>query len=249
MEQTADQEGSYELNHLSWPEVRLLLERDPRLILPVGALDHHGPHLPLGANTLLAEHVARALSARLRIVVAPTFHYGLTKPDWTPYPGTSTLRRKTFHRAINELLASWDDHGITEVIIITAQRYEPHLESLLTALTNRSTTQVVDLMTIEVGDLVEGRPERERGGELETSLLLHLAPELVRLDKVVDYTEHLRSPGKYVEGRVSSPRPDFQGVVGRPSLATAEKGEIVFKRYLAVLERELRQPARPDDGS
>ena len=239
MEQTSDRGRSYELNHLSWPEVRLHLERDPRLILPVGALDHHGPHLPLGANTLIAERVARTLSSRLRIVVAPTFHYGLTKPDWTPYAGTSTLRRKTFHRAINELLTSWDDHGIAEVVVITAQRHEPHLESLLTALTSNSTTEVVDLMTIDVGDLVEGRPEHERGGELETSLLLHLAPGLVRMDEAVDYTDHPGPPGKYVQGRVSSPPADFKGVVGRPSLATAEKGRAVFERYIALLERAL----------
>ena len=239
MEQMADRGRSLELNHLSWPEVRVHLERDPRLIMPVGALDHHGPHLPLGANTLIAERVAQALSGHLNVIVAPTFHYGLTKPDWTPYPGTSTLRRKTFHRAINELLASWDDHGIAEVIVITAQRHEPHLESLLTALTSTSTTEVVDLMTIDVGDLVEGRPEHERGGELETSLLLHLAPELVRMDQAADYVDHAGPPGKYVQGRVTSPHPDFQGVVGRPTLATAEKGKAVFERYVSLLQAAL----------
>ena len=239
MEQQADQGHSYELNHLSWPEVRLHLERDPRLILPVGALDHHGPHLPLGANTLIAERVARTLSARLRVVLAPTFHYGLTKPDRTPYPGTGTLRRKTFHRAINELLASWDDHGIAEVVVITAQRHEPHVEALLTELTSTSTTEVVDLTTIDVADLVEGRPAHERGGELETSLLLHLAPELVRMDQAVDYTDHPGPPAKYVQERVSSPHPDSQGVVGRPTLATEEKGRAIFERYITVLVRAL----------
>ncbi len=246
MEQTADQEHSFQLNHLSWPEVRLHLERDPRLIMPVGALDHHGPYLPLGANTLIAERVARTLSGHLRVIVAPTFHYGLTKPDWTPYPDTSTLRRKTFHRAINELLASWDDHGISEVIVITAQRHEPHLESLLAALTSTSITEVVDLMTIDVRDLVEGHPEHERGGELGTSLLLHLAPQLVRMDQAADYLDHQGPPAKYVQGRVTSPHPDFQGVVGRPTLATAEKGKAVFERYVLVLHTTLSKPAQRD---
>jgi creatinine amidohydrolase len=70
--------------------------------------------LPLGANTLIAERVALDLSSRLQLVVAPTFHYGLTKPDWAPYPGTGTLRRKTLHRAINELLASWTTTASTK---------------------------------------------------------------------------------------------------------------------------------------
>ena len=232
-------ERSLRLNHLSWPEVRRVLGRDARLILPVGALDHHGPHLPLGANTLIAEHVALQLSGRMQVAVAPTFHYGLTKPDWAPYPGTSTLRRKTFHRAINELLASWEDHGIEEIVIITAQRHEPHIEALLTALTETATTEIVDLMTIDVTDLVHGHPEEERGGELETSLLLFIAPELVRMDEAVDYLPQAHSSGKYVEGRVTTPPPGFQGVVGRPTLATAEKGAAVFHRYIEVLVEAL----------
>lgn len=246
MNRETDPERSLRLDHLSWPEVRRLLARDARLILHVGALDHHGPHLPLGANTLIAERVALDLSGRLQLAVAPTFHYGLTKPDWAPYPGTSTLRRKTFHRAINELLASWDDHGIDEIVIITAQRHEPHIEALLTALTENATTEIVDLMTIGVTDLIEGHPEAERGGELETSLLLYLAPELVRMDEATDYLPPSQSLRKYVEGRVTTPPPGFQGVVGRPTLATAEKGAAVYQRYISVLEEALARPARSD---
>ena len=203
MNREIDPEGSLRLSRLSWPEVRRLLSNDARLILPVGALDHHGPHLPLGANTLIAECVALDLSSRLKLVVAPTFHYGLTKPDWAPYTGTGTLRRKTFHRAINELLASWDDHGIDEVVIVTAQRHEPHIEALLTALTENATTEIVDLMTIDVADLVEGLPEEERGGELETSLLLFLASELVRMTRRSTFCR-IRNPRESTS-RVESP--------------------------------------------
>jgi len=224
-----------------------VLGKDPRLILPVGSLDHHGPHLPLGANTTIAERVALDLSSRLQLLVAPTFHYGLTKPDWAPYPGTSTLRRKIFHRAINELLASWDDHGIHEVVIITAQRHEPHIEALLTALTSNATTKSVDLMTIDITDIVEGNSAEERGSELETSLLLYLAPELVRMDETPDYLAHSTSPGKCVEGRVTTPPPNFQGVVGRPTLASAEKGSAAYHRYIDVLEETLARPASGRD--
>ena len=79
-------------------------------------------------------------------------------------------------------------------------------------------------MTIDVTDLVEGHPEKERGGELETSLLLFLAPELVRMDEAADFLLDSQSSGKYIEGRVTTPPPGFHGIVGRPALATAEKG-------------------------
>ena len=241
-----DPTRSLRLSRLSWPEVRHLLTSDPRLILPVGALDHHGPHLPLGRT-----HSSPSASpwtfpvacswSRLRLSIT-----ALTKPDWAPYPGTGTLRRKTFHRAINELLASWDDHGIDEVVIITAQRHEPHIEALLTALTESATTEIVDLMTIDVSDLVEGHPEHERGGELETSLLLFLAPELVRMDEAVDFLPQSQSSRKYVEGRVTTPPPRFQGVVGRPTLATAEKGAAIYHRYTSVLTEALTRHSPSD---
>src|SRR5438105_3340361 len=140
------------------------------------SVQQHGPHLPLGTNTFIAESVARAVSSRLRILRAPTFGYGVTGEARGRFAGTASLRRKTLHRTINELLGSWEDHGVSEVVVITAHRYEPHLDALLMAITSRSQTTVVDLYAVEVGDLLEGEPAVEHGGELETSLMLHLAP-------------------------------------------------------------------------
>ena len=136
-----------------------------------------------------------------------------------------------------------DDHGIDEVVIVSAQRHEPHIEALFTALTENATTEIVDVMTIGVADLVEGLPEEERGGELETSLLLFLAPELVRMEEAVDFLPPSQSSGRYLEGRVTTPPPGFQGVVGRPTLATAEKDAAVYHRYISILEEALARPS------
>lgn len=94
--------------------------------------------------------------------------------------------------------------------------------------------------------LSKATPKQKGGGELETSLLLYLAPELVRMDEATDYLPDSHSPGKYVEGRVTTPPPGFQGVVGRPTLATAEKGAAVYQRYISVLEEALAHPSRSD---
>ena len=96
---------SYALDALTWLEAGRLLARDSRLLCAVGALEQHGPHLPLGTNTYLAEAVARRVSDDLGILRAPTFSYGVTAGGRGRYAGTTTLRRKTLHRAINELLA------------------------------------------------------------------------------------------------------------------------------------------------
>jgi creatinine amidohydrolase len=232
---------SYALDALSWPEAGRVLARDSRLLFPVGALEQHGPHLPLGTNTILAEAVARRVSQQLCILRAPTFAYGVTAGGNGHYPGTSTLRRKTLHRAVNELLAAWEDHGVSEIVVITAHRYEPHLDALLMAITSRSATTVIDLYAVDVSDLVEVAPELEHAGELETSLMLYLAPERVRRDQLSDYAPSPRDLGKYVRHRMPTPPVGSPGVLGFPTLATAEKGRALFERWVASITDVLQR--------
>jgi creatinine amidohydrolase len=225
---------SYALDTLTWIEAGRLLARDSRLLFAVGALEQHGPHLPLGTNTFLAEAVAREVSNELGILRAPSFSYGVTGGARGRYAGTTTLRRKTLHRAMNELLASWEDHGVSEIVALTAHRYEPHLDALLMALTSRTVTTVIDLYAIEVGDILETSPDLEHGGELETSLMLHIAPERVRRDQIVDFTP-TGKVRKYLKQRMPIPPAGSQGAMGRPSLATADKGRAVFERWVNAL--------------
>lgn len=229
---------SYALDRLTWQEIAEAVERDPRLLLPVGALEQHGPHLPLGTSTLIAERVADALSERLAILRAPTFSYGVTASAG-PFAGTAGLRRKTVHRAVNELLAAWEDQGLREFLVVTAHRYEPHLEALLMALTASAATTVFDLYQVDVLDLVQTDPEEEHGGELATSLLLYLAPERVRTGKIGDFGAGERALRRYSRGRVPTPPPGTHGAVGRADLASAEKGEAIFTRYVEALTAAL----------
>ena len=237
------------LDRLTWPEVGRILARDPRMLLAAGALQQHGPHLPLATNALVAERVVESVSQRLGVLRAPAFLYGV--PVRTgPFAGASGLRRKTFHRAVNELLACWEDHGVTEFIIVTAHRFDPHVEALLMALTASSTTTVVDLSRIELNDVLEEDPLLAHGGELETSLLMHLAPDRIRREEIGDFVPDARALRRYTRGRVPTPPPRSRGVVGRPSLATAKKGALVFRRYVDTLEAILRprSPGPERDG-
>ena len=226
---------SYALEALTWPEAGRALARDSRLLFPVGALEQHGPHLPLGTNTFLAEAVARSVSEQLGILRAPTFAYGVIREGPGHYSGTSSLRRKTLHRAVNELLAAWEDHGVSEIVVITAHRYEPHLDALLMAITSRSATTVIDLYAVDVSDLLEIAPELEHGGELETSLMLHLAPERVRRDQIADFAPSARDMGKYVRHRMPTAPAGSPGVLGFPTLATADKGRALFTRWVHAI--------------
>src|SRR5207244_1553981 len=88
-------------------EVRFILERDARLLVPVGTCEQHGPHLPLGCDTLIVERLADDLSGALEILRAPTIEYGVNTATKRPFPGNASVRRKTLHRWMNDLLGSW----------------------------------------------------------------------------------------------------------------------------------------------
>ena len=224
----------YRYEKLTWPEINDALAAKQICIVPCGAVEQHGPHLPLGANVLIAERVAHRVSQTLGILRAPTFSYGVSYSR-DPYAGVAGLRRKTLHRAINELMAQWEDHGVTQFIVITAHRFEPHLEALLMAMTDTATNSVYDLYQIGTADVLDTDPELEHGGEMETSLLLHLAPDLVRLSEAVDYMPDAKALRRYTRGRVPTPQNESRGVVGRPSLGTAEKGRRLFERFVDTL--------------
>lgn len=105
--------------------------------------------------------------------------------------------------------------------------------------TGPSSRSVYDLYQIDVSDILESDPELEHAGELETSLMLHLSPELVRSDRARDFLPEGGALRRYTRRRVPKPPADSQGVIGSPSLATADKGRAVFSRYVDKISAAL----------
>jgi len=97
---------------------------------------------------------------------------------------------------------------------------------------------------VDVSDIVESPPALEHAGELETSLLLHLAPERVRMDELRDAVrEDASPPGRYTRGGMPTPPDSSRGRVGRVDLASADKGARIYARYRAALRVALaREP-------
>ena len=203
------------------------------LIVPVGTTEQHGPHLPLGCDTIVVERLADDLSQAFGIPRAPTVEYGVHQATRV-LPGGAALRRRTLHRVMNELIESWEEGaGVREFFIITAQSSEGHLEALSTIRTDEATVQVVDIFSLDFGELVE-RPAPVQGGEVDTSLLLFLAPHLVRMDLALDFELTPGMLSRYRPGQSRHLPQGSPGSVGYPTLATAQKGE---RLYTFILER------------
>ena len=215
---------------------RLLVR--PTLIVPVGTTELHGPHLPLGCDTIIVERVADDLSATHGIPRAPTLEYGVHAAN-RPLPGGAALRRRTLHRVMNELIESWEEGaGVREFLILTAQSSEAHLEALSTLRTDQATVQVVDIFSLDFGPLLE-RPAPIQGGELDTSLMLYLAPHLVRMDSAQDFELTPGMLARYRPGHSRNLPSGSPGSVGYPSLASPQKGERLYRFMLERVGRCL----------
>jgi creatinine amidohydrolase/Fe(II)-dependent formamide hydrolase-like protein len=209
-----------------------LLGRRPTLIVPVGTTEQHGPHLPLGCDTIVVERLADDLSAAFTVLRAPAVEFGVHAVS-RPLPGSAALRHRTLHRVMNELIESWEGGaGVREFVILTAQASEGHLEALSTIRTEEATVQVVDIFGLDFGPLLDQPGGPIHGGELDTSLLLYLAPELVRMDLALDFALTPKMLARYRPGHVRRLPEGSPGSVGYPSLASAQKGELLYKFIL-----------------
>ena len=170
----------WRLKEMTPAETRDRLRTTGRLLIPAGTLELRGPHLPLGCDTLILERLADDLSARTGIPRSPAIEFGVHARQDEVGPGTASLRRKTLHRVMNELIAGWEeDAGVGEFIILTAHAVEGHQEALST-IRAVGVVRVVDIFGFDFSGILEVPGGPVHGGELDTSLLLHLRPDLLR---------------------------------------------------------------------
>jgi creatinine amidohydrolase len=238
---------SYALADLPWTEVAAHLKRDRRLIVPVGACDQSGPHLPLGAGTCVAESLARDLSQEFGVLRAPTLHYGVNLPGEESYAGNAALRPKTLHRALNELLFAWALQGFDEFIAITANVHGPHAEAIATVRAAGARVRVIEALSVRMAELLEGGGGPEHAGEALTSLLLHLRPQAVRMELARDYTMDPEKARKFVGGRLRRVPSASGGSVGQPTLATAAKGAAIYEHILQKIRLKVFIAPPPDE--
>ena len=238
------------------------------MLLPLGAVEQHGPHLPLSVDWLGAEELARRIAPHLRRagwcpLLAPSLPYGASPlaEDWA---GTLALSTGTLRRVIVEVVRSLARHGFRRVVLTNYQADPGQLRAI--DLARRDLRRVRGLIVLVAGFTPEPsspmltprvtamlrspRPEFEwHSGELETSMMLDAAPHLVRrhiarrLEPAwVDWRTALK------RGRTTfrSMHPGGAGCFGAPAAARADTGRraMTLRAGLiaAALARDLGRP-------
>jgi creatinine amidohydrolase len=222
----------------TWHECRDFLKRRPYAILPLGATEQHGPHLPQNTDTLLAEALALETARRSVGLVLPAIPIGYSWV-WRDYPGSLTFSFDTFRAVIKDIARSLDRNDCQALMIITAHGANPQpLKYTARELVDEIEMKILNVFYPDLQRIMADAespmwlPMNFHAEEFETSLMLHLHPELVRMEKAV--REYPRRSINYEMSSLPMGALSESGVFGDATAATAEKGERWFK---ACVER------------
>ncbi len=215
------------------PDVRL--RSAPVAVLPVGSLEQHGAHLPLTTDTVVATTVAARIAEvhPVRLLPPVTFSCSHEHAAW---PGTVSLSATTLVAVVRDVAAALQRDGVRSLVLVNGHGGNYVLgnvvqEASLGPLRMALFPQLHDWSAARAAAGVVTSDDADmHAGELETSILLHVAPHLVRphyerADHAAEHRPHLLSRGlqEYSES----------GVVGRPSLASAEKGRALVESLVS----------------
>jgi len=244
--------GALLLERMTWPEVRAEVEggRDT-VVVPFGAVEQHGPHLPLGTDAMFGDEIGRAAAERLNAFLAPTIRVGCSHHHLA-FAGTMSLEEETFHRVVGDIVKALAAHGFKRIVLLPTHggNFRPLGEALarlgpLEGVKIIAFTDVGVLASATIGVGAElGITPAEGGihaGEWETSMMLALRPALVSMERA--------EPG-YVGDLVSGLERFFSegvhvladnGVFGDPRRASATAGEKYIERLVDQVVRTVEE--------
>jgi creatinine amidohydrolase len=227
----------------TWPEVREAIDRGAVVVVPVGALEQHGPHLPLETDARLCATVGEraaelAVERGTPTLVTPVIWTGFS-PHHMDFAGSVTLSVPTFVGLVGDVARSLWAHGFRKILLLNGHGGNAHL--LRSAVQQMRFEHGVRAATASYWDFVlpaiAGWRQSGPGGidhacEMETALMLAVAGESVKHDRVHDATWHPRS--EFLSGDLAVGAPvtvawSFaeladDGVLGDPTPATEERG-------------------------
>lgn len=234
----------------SWTSPGITRAAPSFAILPVGSCEQHGSHLPIRTDTFIVDAVVSKVAARTGGFVIPTLPYG-TSPEHAGFAGTLSLGWTTLAAVVVDLVRSCIASGIDLVFVVSGHGgnfiLNPCLRELNAVLPEYQRAVLVPESAL-VGPEVEA--DDLHAGHWETSIMLHLAPDMVVMDNAVDFVPASAVRSDLTNMRIQHVSPS--GVWGRPVGSTAEAGaallEAAAARVAAFIESwptPARGPLKP----
>jgi len=225
---------------MTWEEIAALRRAGTdTALLPVGATEQHGPHLGVGMDSVNANLVCAAVSAKTGIPVLPGINYGCSLGHSRRWPGTLALQPNTLTETVVQLYEWLHAAGYRRLFIINGHvGNSAPLRCALEIIRSRFDDALIRLCNVaEISPRVRSEfyadAEDWHANAAETSLMLAAAPELVRADKMSSADDPDRTGGLVFTHPVN--RTSANGVTGYPSRATRDQGENLFRMMVEDL--------------
>jgi creatinine amidohydrolase len=216
------------------------------VIVPVGSVEEHGPHLPLGTDTFHAMELARRLAARRQVLIAPPVFYGICRST-REHPGTVSISGDTLRALLIDLGREFHRQGMQNLVFISGHAGGTHICALVEAgellLAELPEVRVAVVNILELlREVLTSRPDLVRtradshAGEVETALMLAAYPKLVQGSAPEEWPTFPR----YI--LVRDKRQHWPGGVwGNPAAASAAQGEAILEAEATRLEEVIAQ--------
>lgn len=230
-----------EIVNMTRDEVLTAIEEFPVAILPLGATEQHGHHLPLGVDIFLAEGISRKLSEKTGALLLPSLPFGYSWV-WRDIPGTVSLQQKHVEAVIKDVAHSVARYGIKMLVLVNGHdANNASMKYATRALADELDISVIYLFYPNLNKIMEQHCESPtwhgmiHACEFETSLMLALKPEMVDLSKAV--REYPKKPKLYAKSSISLGDLSKSGVYGDATKATKEKGEKMLNIFVPEMEQ------------
>jgi creatinine amidohydrolase/Fe(II)-dependent formamide hydrolase-like protein len=235
------------LGELTWPEARERLKEVDLALLPVGAIEQHGPHLPLDTDAFDADYLSRRVAEACsdpKPLVLPVIPYGVSYHH-DDFKGTISVSNDSLSKMVYDIGMACARNGITKLVIVNGHGGNTPTLQFAAQMINRDAHIFVAVDTGETSDVDMAElcetPNDVHAGEFETSTSLAIRPDLVKMERaeafVPDFSSRYLnfSARRSVEWYAQTVKISPTGVLGDPSKASAEKGRQMWKIMVANL--------------
>ncbi|MHB1004206.1 MAG: creatininase family protein [Chloroflexota bacterium] len=244
----------YRYSDLTWPEIKEAIAAQKVVILPVGTVEDHGRHLPLDTDNFLVTAVCEEAASRApeSCLVMPTVPYGFNEHH-IDFPGTIAIDVNHMLDYCLDITKSVAYHGFKKILVVSGHGSNTSPCDLIARQTVlRTNALCASFMYKVLGHEVEAKvieTPASHACEWETSLYLHIAGDRVQMDKAVREFPPIKSEFMFRGNRKVAPVTLMEwwstftesGVVGDPTLATADKGKQVFEAIVDGMVRLVHE--------
>jgi creatinine amidohydrolase len=232
-----------QIEDITMEDYKRALKKSKTLIVPYGTVEEHGRHLPLSTDTLIIVEILKLLQKKRKVLIAPPIHYGVCTST-SQHPGTIDITPETLRRITLDIVRSAYRKGMRNFILVSGHGGGLHMSAIkevAEVLVNELKRVKIAVLTPydslwkELAELADTEND-SHAGEMETSMVLALRPELVKGRSKEEYPKFpkplvVKEKLKYWPG----------GVWGNPKKASAEKGDkavkLILKKLVEIVDR------------